>query len=145
MADARVLAAILGFDAGTGPAAPAAARWYVSDLLSAEYGSEVPAAAVSNPAVMIQRDDVGLVQIDNKWVSAIRIAADSSWDAYREKVASGKARDPRLLGDHRDSEGVRRLAFRDAIRLMKEVKFTGYPLKGPRAAYELAVAIRDAG
>jgi len=146
LADARVLANILGFPGvEEEAAAPRAARWYVSDAASQQFGAELPPEAVVNPAVFVRRGDAALVEVDGSWTTACCIVPPDTWADYQVRTADGKARDPRLLGDVRDQDGARHLTFKEALLRTKEVSLKGFPLKGPRAAPELLLAIRDAG
>ena len=147
LADARALASILGFPgvADVEVAAVRPLRWFVSDPVSADYGFEVPADALANPDVFARRGDVALVEINGQWTTAVSIAQPDTWERYCMRAADGKARDVRLLGDFRDQDNVRFLPFRDALLRSKEVLVPGFPLKGPRAAPELLLAIRDSG
>ena len=88
---------------------------------------------------------MGLVEVDTKWVTASRVDAGKTWDDFVRSSRSDRAKDSRLLGDSRDSDGLRHLAFRDALGKSKEETLVGYPLKGPRLAREMMSAIRDAG
>ena len=146
MADARALATILGFPGGEDDvAAPRTARWFVNDPVSNEYGFELPPDAVANPGVFVRRGDVALVEVNGQWCTACALMPPDTWAAYIIRAADGRARDVRLLGDFRDQAGVRHLPFKDALLRSKEAVLPGFPLKGPRAAPELLLAIRDAG
>ena len=72
VADAKALGAILGFPGLVDDvAAPLAARFYVNDPLSPDYGFEVPPDAVVNPDVFIRRGAVALVEVNARWCSAV--------------------------------------------------------------------------
>jgi hypothetical protein len=49
--------------------------------------------------------------------------------------------DVRLLGDHKDASGKRRLELATAVSLMKEVKDDDFPIAGVRACKELHEAV----
>ena len=51
--------------------------------------------------------------------------------------------DLRLLGDFRDGQGKRFLAFRSAVTKMRNTKLEDWPLYGPRATLEYLHAVRD--
>jgi hypothetical protein len=147
MADARALAVLLGFP-GVGdaePGAPVALRWFVSDNLSEAFGFELPPDAVANPNVFIRRGDVALTEINGQWTTAKSITPPDTWEKHLVRVSDGRGRDPRLLGDVRDHDGIRFLPFREALIRSRAADLPGFPLKGPRAAPELLLAIRDSG
>ncbi len=89
--------------------------------------------------------DVAVVEVNGHWSTACALTPPDTWAAYIIRAADGRARDVRLLGDFRDQAGVRHLPFKDALLRSKEASLPGFPLKGPRAAPELLLAIRDAG
>eukprot|EP00959_Pyramimonas_sp_CCMP1952_P154677 3236064-Pyramimonas_sp.AAC.1 len=77
--EARALGDILGYPASAAPLARDE-RWFVSDPTSAHYGEEVPAASVGNEEVLIRRGEVGIVQIDDVWQTAVRVEAGGSFE-----------------------------------------------------------------
>ena len=149
--EARALAAILGFEARD-LAPDLVETWVVNDPLHSQYGDVVPQEALFNEAICIRRGDFGLVEVDGAWTHCVRLGGISThapalptWSDYRRVIASRKGKDCRLLGDVRDHDGVRFLSLREGLEKMVEEKLIGYPLRGPRAAREMLVALRDAG
>ena len=94
---------------------------------------------------MIKRGEVGLIMLDADWVTCVRIASRKTFDEYRAEVLSSSGRDPRLLGDERDSTGKRFITFDDALLRSKEAALTGYPHQGPRAGRAFMASLRSAG
>ena len=161
IAEAFELAEIYGFDtSGLKSEASTGGIWRVCDSRSAHFGGELPAAAVLDPNVMIQRGTVGLVLVDGSWLHAVRVdgadaarepvmpggpVAITSWSQYKQLSLGGKERDPRLLGDDRDQRGARHLVFSLTFQRSDAVDLVGYPLRGPRVGPELMIALRDVG
>ena len=144
LADARELAAILGFPAGPGTGGTTA-TWMISDPLSAHYGEEVPVAATRSEQVFVARGTRALCCVDGEWLQAVRVPPGATCQSVAWELRSGAGRDPRLLGDERDQDGARFLCFREVVQRAREVSVTGWPLKGQRAAKEAMLAVRDAG
>ena len=116
-----------GFDTGPLDVIPSQDQWFVSDPLSQDFRSEVPAAASLNLAVMIRRGLVALVEISGAWTTAARIVPPDTWPKYVGRCADGKARDVRLLGDVRDTDGHRFLSFRKGVMRSQEAMLPGFP------------------
>ena len=144
LADARALASILGFDM-KGQVGESSDRLYVTDAPSEHFGEEVPSDAFGNEDVMLRRDGAGVVLIDENWVGCSRAPAGESWDDFAVRLRAGKARDPRLIGDIRDSMKARFVSFWDSLGRTSGEKLEGWPLKGERAMKEAMNSIHDAG
>ena len=61
---------------------------------------------------------------------------------WKDKVSSERA-DVRLLGDHRDRAGRRRLPLSDAVALMRSSDIPDFGLEGPRALAELFQSVSE--
>ena len=159
MKETREMAEFYGFVIPANYSAAGQQSWRISDVRSSHYGELVPPEATNDPDAFVARDAVALVKVDGHWLHAVRIEEKNvggptvrgapqpviSWDSYRQLGSGSSARDAMLLGDERDSRGVRYLDFRAAVERSRPEVFKGFPLSGPHVAPELAIAIRDAG
>ena len=68
-----------------------------------------------------------------------RVLVNDLEDWRKRKALEGG--DDRLLGDHRDASGKRRLDLGSAVELMKETEDTEFPIAGVRAAREYHEAV----
>lgn len=99
-AQATRLADLLGVGAGAAAGSSAAAGgWRVADSAAEDFGVEVPADLVMNPATGVQRDAVRLALFGDpaRWVAVERVNAGDLADWRTEKRLGG-GRDPRLGG-----------------------------------------------
>ncbi|CAE8693926.1 unnamed protein product [Polarella glacialis] len=83
----------------------------------------------------------GIVKIGNEEVFVEKVQADqlAAWAAKTVKDAG----DIRLLGDHRDAAGKRKLDLSSAVAMMRESKIDDFPLQGVRACREYLSAISE--
>ena len=142
--EAKVLASVVGFNVVGFPAA-SIDRWYICNLNSEHFGEEVPVAATQNERIFKSLATVGMLELNGVGVHAVKLSAGETWDRYLQKIRSGHAKDSRLLGDQRDSDGIRHLAFKEVLEKSKEEPLVGFPLRGKRLAREMPLALRDAG
>ena len=141
--DARELASIMGFEL---PAElPNAAKWFVSDPVSASYGEEIPPSVYMDDQVLIGKGGVGIVDIDGTWTQCVRLVGPTPWEAYLKLIADGPRLDCRLSGDQRDTEGRRFMTFPDALLKIKPINHVGWPLPGDRSVKEVLTSMRDSG
>lgn len=96
---------------------------------------------------------------ETRWLHAVRIDKEdtggpasrgapqpvTSRASFRQLGSGSSARDVRLLGDERDTRGVRHLEFRVPVERSRPEALKGFPHVGPHVALELANAIRDVG
>ena len=94
---------------------------------------------------MFRRDGAGVVLIDEVRAGCSRVLAGESGDDLTVRRRAGKSRDPRLIGDTRDSSKTRFVSFKDSRGRMSEGKLEGRPLKAKRILKEAGNSIRDAG
>ena len=145
-------AKIIGLEVGAVPVSKAEQDWYISDITSSAYGERVSREVYANDQICRRHGDVGVLELDGCWVSIVRVGkgcardvAIADWDAFVSRGQSGKSRDPRLLGDQRDSDGVRHCPLRVALELSVQKDLLGFPVQGKRASKEFLLAVRDAG
>ncbi|CAE8674891.1 unnamed protein product [Polarella glacialis] len=83
----------------------------------------------------------GIVKMGNEEVFVEKVQADNlaAWAAKTVKDAG----DIRLLGDHRDAAGKRKLDLSSAVAMMLESKIDDFPLQGVRACREYLSAISE--
>jgi hypothetical protein len=148
LTEAKVLAEVLGVvvAVGIGGGVGSTEVWRISDTRSPLFSEEVPAGALGNDDVFVQRGDVALVSVDGVWTTAAREGAElPGLIGFRRSFHNGKGRDPRLLADERDKDGRRFLSLLTALSLIQEYAWPHWPIDGPRAAKEFLNAIRGGG
>jgi len=115
----------------------------VSDVANPSFGQEIPVEAMADAETFIARDRVGCVRIDDDWVTCERVEKKEEW---MQAKLDGAFRDPRLLGNVVDSNGVRFLELREAIDRFSYKKPKGWPYgTSPSAGPEFMMSLRDAG
>ena len=140
------LASVLGGGPAPTQVAPGGTTWRVSDSCHKLFAEEVPAAALANPEIFIQRGSFALVEIDSELTTAqVESPEDGRQDGFRRRLTTGHGRDVRLLGDERDSDGRRFLSFAAILSLVKEASFEFWPIQGPRSVRDYINAIRQLG
>lgn len=105
--------------------------WYVADPSSDRFGQPIPIDLIDD---VVTLGSHGLVQWDSE-VEYIKEMGSDELPAFVEarKEASN---DLRTIGDHRDSQGRRYLAFADSVALLRESAFEDWGFKGPRSVLE---------
>ena len=141
--EAQNFAGVLGFAA----TAAATGRWVIADAGSAQFGQEVPPAALGDDEVMVVRGSKALVCIGDSWLHAEQVPAggDQSWKQARW---AGAARDPRVSGLSFGADGQSQVEEQVATGLWRapDKGPTGcVPLQGPRMAHEWFNGLRLAG
>jgi hypothetical protein len=126
---------------GDGDAAEVhSALWVVADSRRDDFGDQVASELLNAPATGIAFETKGVVTLEGEEVFVQRILA-SELVAFKA-TKTGDENDLRLLGDHRDGSGKRRLELGPSVELMRESAFVDFPLSGDvRAAKELLSAI----
>lgn len=114
-------------------------QWVICDPNHSQFGEVVDEAMLENEATGLAFSQKGVVLKDGEEIFIERVASDQIETWKREKRL-GSA-DVRLLGDHKDASGKRRLELATAVSLMKEVKDDDFPIAGVRACKELHEAV----
>ena len=132
---AKLQAVILGEG---DPEESEAAEWLVADSSHAEFGTSIDADLLNNGATGLAFSVKGVVLIQGEEVFVERVASRDVED-WRKKRGL-EAADLRLLGDHKDASGKRRLELATAVSLMKGVSKeddkSDFPISGVHAAKE---------
>jgi hypothetical protein len=113
--------------------------WVIAEPDREDFGEEVDRMILHNPATGLAFSTKGVVQIHGEEVYVERVQAKDLPD-WRKRRMLGQA-DVRLLGDHKDSSGRRRLELPLAVSLMKQHEEDGFPISGTRASKELHEAV----
>ena len=74
--------------------------WRLSDASHLSFGEEVPAAVLPSPELFRPEEDVALVKVDGKWITAKRAAADATDKVtFCRQFYVGPGRDKRIMAD----------------------------------------------
>ena len=118
---------------------PEVSEWVVADFSHEEFGRIIDAGLVSNAATGVAFNVKGVIIHNGEEVFVERILV-KELDEWRRKRGLETA-DARLLGDHKDASGKRRLELPAAVDLMKNQEDGEFPISGTRAAKEYHEAI----
>ncbi|CAE8600432.1 unnamed protein product, partial [Polarella glacialis] len=115
--------------------------WVICDVSRPDYGNAVDSRMVNDPLTGVAFEAKGIVKMGNEEVFVEKVQADhlAAWAAKTVKDAG----DIRLLGDHRDAAGKRKLDLSSAVAMMRESKIDDFPLQGVRACREYLSAISE--
>ncbi|CAE8613579.1 unnamed protein product [Polarella glacialis] len=115
--------------------------WVVCDFTRPDYGNAVDYRLVNDALTGVAFESKGIVKMGNEEVFVEKVQADklAAWAAKAFKDASYT----RLLGDHRDAAGKRKLDLSSAVAMMRETKMDDFPLQGVRACREYLSAISE--
>lgn len=111
--------------------------WVVSESNHPKFGSEIDEAMLANDTLGIAFSGKGVVILDGEETFIEKILS-SNLDEWR-RMKGLENGDQRLLGDHRDGAGKRKLDLPTAVQLMKgseEDKDEEFPIRGVRASKE---------
>ncbi|CAJ1358771.1 unnamed protein product [Effrenium voratum] len=113
--------------------------WVVSQSGHRKFGEEVDAALLEDETSGLAFSAKGVVVLDGEevFVEKVEVQKMEAW--RKDRMLEGG--DARLLGDHRDASGRRRLDLATAVELMKSEPDDEFPISGVRAAKELHDAI----
>ena len=143
---ARIQATILGEgDVGESESF----QWLIAEVGHARFGQEIDEMLLSDGATGLAFSQKGVAILDGEEIYVEKVMAKDleSWKK-RKGLELG---DMRLLGDHKDAAGKRRLDLNSAVELMKgggdEEAESDFPIQGTRAAkeYHQAVALGTNG
>ncbi len=90
---------------------------------------------LNNGATGLAFSNKGVILRQGEEIFVERVLVKDLEDWKRQRGLEGG--DTRLLGDHKDESGARRLELGKAISLMKSVEDSDFPIHGVRAAKEL--------
>ena len=113
--------------------------WVVSELDRDDFGDTVDDNLLTGGELNVK----GVVLIAGEEVFIERIEAKNKKDWMMKR--RGDSADLRLLGDHYDKAGKRKLDLSEAVALFKESVMDDFPLAGVRGFKELHDAIANAG
>lgn len=113
--------------------------WVVAGPSHQRFGESVDTRLLASEATGRAFTTRGVVLLDGEETFAERISMGQleEWKARKELG------DVRLLGDHRDSVGRRRLDLASAMALMHQPDDKEFPIAGVRAAKELHVSVSE--
>ena len=112
--------------------------WVIADVTHEKFGEKISDELLDDGVVF---RDSGLVELDGDEVYVKRIDSSklAEWIVSKEKSKG----DLRLLGDFKDGQGGKFLAFDGAVDLLRNSKDMEWNLSGPRAFIEYIKAIRS--
>ena len=133
---ASTMAVILG--EGTLPDSETYA-WVIQESGRPDFGEQIDLRLLNNEATGLAFATKGVIQLNGEEVFVERVPLHElvTWKKTRKALGM----DVRLLGDHRDSSGKRRLDLTTAVSLMKGGEEEDFPVTGTRAAFELHDAV----
>ena len=116
--------------------------WIVSDPRHADFGRPVDAGLLANEATGLAFTSKGVILLGGEEVFVERVGSNEveEWRRARGLESS----DVRLLGDHRDPSGKKRLDLKEAVAFMKSPADSEFPIAGVRAAREFHEAVAAA-
>ena len=115
------------------------AEWIVCDVSHEDFAKPIDSGLLTNQATGLAFSGKGVVLLNGEEVFVERVLVKDIDDWRRRKTLEGG--DDRLLGDHRDASGRRRLDLSAAIELMKNSDDKEFPISGQRAALEYHTAV----
>ena len=111
-----------------------ASEWVISEVGHESFGTTVDPALVNNGATGLAFSSKGVVIQDGEEIFIERVLIRDMEDWKKRKGLEGG--DDRLLGDHKDTNGRRRLELISAVELMKQTEDKDFPIHGVRAGFE---------
>ena len=114
-------------------------QWVIAEVGHADFGAVIDAGLFGNEATGLAFSGKGLVLRAGEEVFVERVMARDLADWRRTR--GRETADVRLLGDHKDASGKRRLDLKSAVVLMKNVEDKEFPITGVRAAKESHEAV----
>ena len=115
--------------------------WVISQADHKSFGVEIDTNLLEDESLGLAFTSKGVVVLDGEEVFVERVESRSLDDWRKTRLLEGG--DSRLLGDHKDSAGKRRLDLGSAVELMKQEPDTEFPIAGVRAAKELHEAVSE--
>ena len=115
--------------------------WIVNDQGHEQFGKEIDIALLRNGATGAAFTSKGIVLIDCEELFVEKVSRNDLPEWRKRKGL--ETADIRLLGDHRDFSGKRRLELQQAVTFMKNEPMEDFPIQGVRAAKELHESIAD--
>jgi hypothetical protein len=148
----RDLLAVLGAPPAAAATDVAGGVWRVANTSSDSFGEEVPAQLLADAEQFIQAPAggyeayaVGLAYIDEAWTH-VQLVEAADYDSWLRGLTTLAARDPRVIGDKRDSSGKRRfMDFKDSLNKYTVPKTPEFGLTGQRVTMELVTALSSSG
>ena len=115
--------------------------WVVADPTHPRFAEVVDSQLLTNEATGLAFTTRGVVVLDNAetFVERIPLRELEDWKGKKGRELG----DIRLLGDHRDSAGRRKLDLNAAVALMHAAEDKEFPIAGTRAAKELHESVSE--
>ena len=113
--------------------------WVYAEPDHVSFGERVPQATLDSQHLSVTMTDKGIAARDGEEILIRRLVL-SSLEEWKKKTKGG-AGDIRLLGDHRDSAGKRRLPLSVAVAILRNTPFEDWTLPGPRAFFEFISSV----
>lgn len=117
--------------------------WLVSESGHSKFGTAVDQELLDNDATGLAFSEKGVAVLDGEEVFVERVF-DKDLEQWKKKKGLSTG-DERLLGDHRDASGRKKLDLSEAVEIMKgdaeEDKDPDFPIRGVRAAKEFHMAV----
>ena len=115
--------------------------WVIADATHKDFGAVVDPGLMNQEATGVAFATKGVVLLNGEELFVERVL-NSQLETWKQ--ARGRdLGDIRLLGDHRDGSGKRRLDLAKAVTLMHDPKDEEFPILGARAAKELHESISE--
>ena len=114
-------------------------RWVVCDSSRSDFGQEIDEMILRDANTGLAFSSKGVIVRGGEEIFIEKVAIDKLEQWKKDKLMD--MADVRLLGDHRDASGKRRLDLAKAVSLMREAPDPDFPIAGVRAAKELHEAV----
>ena len=115
--------------------------WVVADISRTDFGAEIEAHLLEDENTGLAFTSKGVILKDGEEVFVERVGL-LQVEEWRKSRKLDQA-DLRLLGDHRDEAGKKRLDLSSALPLMKGNDDPEFPIMGTKAARELHEAVLE--
>ena len=109
-------------------------QWVIAEAGRQDFGNVVDGALLGNEATSLAFMQKGVVILNGEELFVERVMSRDLPDWRRQKGLD--LSDVRLLGDHRDAAGKKRLDLKGAVALMRSTEDKEFPIHGVQAAKE---------
>ena len=118
-----------------------ASTWVVADLDHQDFGKIIDSAVLQNAATGLAFGSKGVIMQNGEEIYVERVLT-RELESWRKKKKLDNS-DVRLLGDHRDGSGRKRLDLSTAVSLMRDSTDPDFPIFGTKAAREFHLAVSE--
>ena len=115
--------------------------WVVADLDHQDFGKIIDSAVLQNAATGLAFGSKGVIMQNGEEIYVERVLT-RELESWRKKKKLDNS-DVRLLGDHRDGSGRKRLDLSTAVSLMRDNTDPDFPIFGTKAAREFHLAVSE--